>query len=262
MNPLSKSFPLAVIASLASACAGTAHVATNAATARTCEGRTLVTDGDVRTMADCTTVRGDLRITGAVTTLEPLASVHSVSGVLAVESTLELESLDGLEQLRAVSDLVVASNAELDDIGALGSLGAVRTVTLTRNPDLRNLQGLESVRELERLTIEKNGIFTLRGLSNLQKVGVLSIENNRRLNDARSLSGVLEADEVVLVNNSRLAGYSGILPNLRRRPNHATVRGNTLCAVETAHLTAWASARSPSFSAIQIDRAERLQARF
>jgi hypothetical protein len=261
MNTLSKSFPLAVIASLVTACAGTAHVAANASAPRVCEGRTLETDRDVQAFAGCGAVRGDLKISGAVTTLAPLASVQSVSGALEVESALELDSLDGLEQLRSVSDLVLAGNAELDDIGALGSLEAVRSITLAKNPELRDLRGLESVRELERLTIEKNGIFTLRGLSNLEKVGVLRLENNRLLNDARSLSGVLDADEVV--NNSRLAGYSGILPNLRRQPDHATVTGNTLCALETAHLSSTPSTRTPtSFSGIANERAERLQARF
>jgi hypothetical protein len=214
-------------------------------------------------MAGCKAVRGDLRITGAVTSLGPLASLRAVSGTLVVESTPELDSLDGLEQVHAVSDLVLNHNAELDDIGALGSLKAVRSVTLKGNPELGSLRGLEGIEALERLTIEQNGIFTLRGLGNLQKVGVFILEKNRRLVDARALSGVQSAGEVVLVDNSRLAGYSGVLPNLRHRPSFADVRGNRLCALETAHLTATPNASSPSrFSGIDTDRAERRHAQF
>ena len=208
-------------------------------------------------MAACKAVRGDLRITGVVTTLEPLAALRSVSGTLAVESAPELDSLDGLERLHAVSDLVLSQNAELDDIGALGSLKAVRTVTVKSNPELENLRGLEGVHALERLTIERNGIFTLKGLGNLQRVDVFVLEKNRRLVDARALSGVLEAGEVVLVDNSRLAGYSGVLPNLRRRPSFAEVRGNPLSALETAHLTATPNASSPSrFSGTNTERTQ------
>jgi hypothetical protein len=258
MNTISQVISIASVASFAVACAGRAPSPTNAArlASRDCAGQTLTTDAEVQTMAGCTRVEGPLTITGSVTTLQPLASIESVYGTLAVESTAHLGSLDGLEQVREVSRLVLTDNAQLDDIAALGSLSTVRSITLKGNPELETLRGLESVRTLDKLTIVGNGLYNVRGLGNVTALAELVVAKNRRLIDLHALASVRDAERIVLVDNRRLSGFGGILPHLRHAPAFAQVTGNPLSVAETAHLTTFTSSRSRSgFAAINGDRA-------
>jgi hypothetical protein len=240
MGSNSSLFKVLATTLLTAACAGSVQQPPVSAStaARDCAGRTVRSDSEVQTFAGCTRVLGDLTIAGTVTTLEPLRQVNAVWGTLAIDSTDQLRALDGLQALRAASDVALSDNSQLKDIRALKGLRAVRSLTITDNPLLETLSGLQGLRSLERLTIGSNGIYTLHGLGNVYSVGELVIADNPRLYDPRGLAGVLEVDLIVLRNNPRLTGHFGILPNLRQPPAAGTIAGNSLCASETSRLIA------------------------
>jgi hypothetical protein len=239
MTARNKILSTTAIATLAIGCAGRIPVATSVSPAPpvSCVGQKVENDDDVRRLARCTRVDGNLVVSGSVTTLEPLASVETVTGTLSVDSAPQLESLAGLERLRHVDSLLLKRNAELDDIGALHSLSEVRQISLTHNPQLDSLTGLEGVRSLERLTVVENGLYSLRGLGNLAELGELVVVKNPRLIELRALSGVQGVERVTIVGNRRLSGFAGVLPHLRKPPTFVAVAGNPFTVAETAHLS-------------------------
>jgi hypothetical protein len=114
--------------------------ATPRSTSSTCGGGIVLHDAELEAYRGCRDVSGDLALYG-VTTLAPLASLHSVEGTLTIEHTSRLYTLAGLEHLRSVNRLEVNHNVSLVNAGALRKLDHVRHVSVTHNPRLSTTYG-------------------------------------------------------------------------------------------------------------------------
>lgn len=170
-------------------------------------------------------VQGDLDITNR-TSLEAFADVEVVTGTLTIIGNTRLSSLDGLEHLRAVRNLVITENLALANIEGLSGLRHARNVTIGDNPRLENLHGLESLRSVDRLIVSKNGIFCSAGLSGLTAAGEIVIDSNPRLLSLQGLENLESAGNVTIRNNPRLSAASGLLDGLNSVSGRLTIEKN------------------------------------
>jgi Receptor L domain len=230
---------LVLAAGLSMACSTSHREVTAPSASRTiCEGGRATNTVELERFAHCTDIRGNLKV-GGVSTLAPLATLHSVSGSLTIENTRELGSLEGLEQLESVKGLVLIANADLEDISALSALQSVSTIDIVGNPELSNLSGLVNVQKLERLRLDANGIHSTVGLEQLTEIGDLSISNNQALISVGAMNGVAKIGRMVVERNPRLAGYYGLFNGVQTKPAMAKFSDNVgLSAAEQARFEA------------------------
>jgi hypothetical protein len=158
---------------VASVCAGSE--ATRAARAvdevveRHCSGPvTIARQSDVRSVgAFCNVIDGDLRIAGT-----------------------DVTSLDGLEGVRSVRNLVVINNPKLASLHGLSGLRDARAITVMGNPVLTTLSGLEGLATLDAAVVANNGLTTLRGLDGLRSATDLVVVGNPALTNLAAIDHV------------------------------------------------------------------------
>lgn len=132
------------------------------------------TRADLEELATCTSIEGDLKITG--------------SG---------LESLDGLESLQSVHYLVVVGNPKLRSISGLSGLRNAAGVTVQNNSSLESLKGLEGLHAVEGVVITANPkLKTLDGLSGLQRADAVIVVSNEQLTDVSALRAKAADSEI------------------------------------------------------------------
>jgi hypothetical protein len=149
-----------------------------------------------------------------------------IRGDLAVVGS-KLTSLTALHTLRVVSGtLTVADNPNLAGLEGLDRLASVGALEIRNNPELTSLSGLEGLTRLERLTLDRTGLYSTSGLDNLREIDVLEVTNNARLIDLGGLSGVVNARSVRIQQNPRLCGKLGLLSDLERVEGELRVEDN------------------------------------
>jgi Leucine-rich repeat (LRR) protein len=214
-----------VLCGLLVACGGAAQTpSARSALGESCTGSAVHSAAELAGYRGCARITGDLRITG-VASLAALSELRRVDGSLSVVGTERLESLTGLEGLTNVSRLELRDNLKLRDLSALARLGHAREVAVQGNPVLRALEGLSGLTEIQHLSILETSLYSLRGVENLKRVGLLEISDNSELIDPSALNGVREAHEVVVEQNPRLCSHFGFLTGIDH-PTRAALSGN------------------------------------
>jgi len=158
-----------------------------------CEGGRITAEDYAASYADCAIIHGSLEVVGtSLSSLAPFANVQHISG-----------------------SLIVRDNDRLESVVALGQLRSVQSIEITGNPALASLAGLERIPSLDRLVLERNGLYDTQGLEGLSEVGALVVRKNPKLISLGGLSGLTRADSVEIVGNPRLCASLGMLPALR-----------------------------------------------
>ncbi|MEM6806586.1 MAG: T9SS type A sorting domain-containing protein [Bacteroidota bacterium] len=177
---------------------------------------------------------------GAITNLDSLLQIDSISGNLFIRYNNTLRSLKGLDQLEFVGgDLFLTTNTSLSSINALKNLqfvqgaisifsndalldlGGLRNldstggyVAIGENASILNLSGLGKLRSIgESLLIQSNpSLQNLNGLDKLRLIGGgLRIMNNTSLMDLNSLGNLEEINGPLRVlGNSSLNSLYGL----------------------------------------------------
>jgi hypothetical protein len=159
----------------------------------------LQAQADIEALSHLREVRGNLTITGGVTSLQGLGCLETVRGSLLIEQTQGLQDLTGLDRLA--------------DIGG--------QLVVTRNPNLQSLEGLSSLRFVSVIRLVRNGLTTL-GLSHLQAaktivIGECALEGDPRspageplLEDFDGLESLLALQSVEVYDSPMLASLSGL----------------------------------------------------
>ncbi len=203
---------LGLVSCFAMACAATPRVPVAAATAL-CAGGTVRGDAELESYRHCAEVSGDLKIED-VCSVSTLAGLRKVSGTLSIARSGGLDSLAGLEQLQEVAALELRDNPLLDDVSQVSQLRRAHTVVIEGNARLRDLRGLAGLTQIDRLSLLRNGFYSLRGLQNLTEVSVLELRDNESLIDAGALNHLQNAHSVVIERNPRLCSWFGLLRGL------------------------------------------------
>ncbi|MFD2561525.1 Ig-like domain-containing protein [Aquimarina rubra] len=153
-----------------------------------------------------------------IVSLEPLSQLRSIN-TIRINSTANLKSLNGLEDVEIKGSVALFDNVGLENIdglvnivdlngflqiagcssltnlSALANLVSVKSVlTITYNDLLENLNGLSSLKMIGGNLEIKNNPFvnTLEGLNNLENIGGnLSVSYNERLNDFCAIKNLL-----------------------------------------------------------------------
>ncbi len=203
---------LGLVSCFAVACAAAQRAPVVAANAL-CAGGSVRGDAELEAYRHCAAVSGDLKVED-VCSVSTLAGLRRVSGTLSISRSGGLDSLAGLEQLQEVSAFELRNNPRLDDVSQVSRLRRAHTVVIEGNAQLRDLRGLSGLTQIDRLTLLRNGFYSLRGLENLTEVAALELSDNERLIDAGALNHLLSARSVVIERNPRLCSWFGVLRGL------------------------------------------------
>ncbi|MCA9701764.1 MAG: hypothetical protein KC431_29855, partial [Myxococcales bacterium] len=164
-------------------------------------------------------VAGDLEI-GPTTTMEDLqmlANLRVVGGALTISANSALTSLEGLEQLESVGQLVIRRNHGLTDLHGLEGLQWIGRLTIDNNDGLKSLSGLPAGLSPIALDITKNdGLANLDGLPVFLPPGngalAIVVEDNGKLGELGGLSDCCGEQSVTLrlARNPVLQHLSGL----------------------------------------------------
>lgn len=145
---------------------------------------------------NCTTIEGDLMITGPdITSLSGLQNITTFESGFWVEECPLLESFTGLDNVTYIGDYLEIGNLPLiENFNELSNLsyvgGALNIVIL---PSLVNLNGLENVTSSPTYLIiwGNSNLTNLDGLNNIQSISTsLKLRNNTVLNDISALENI------------------------------------------------------------------------
>ncbi len=119
-------------------------------------------------------IGGTFAAPGSVSDLTPLAGLQRVGGLVSVQSTTALTTLDGLENVTAAGGLNITDNRVLTDLDGLDGLTTVNggTLVIRENPALADLSALGSVTgSADAIRISLNPALTdLEGLGGITSV--------------------------------------------------------------------------------------------
>jgi len=189
---------------------------------------------DAFSVSGCTTVTGNLRISGrGITSIEGLSNLTSVGGGLTIGQTtlgrVSLATLDGLEGLTSVggglSILNIASLTNIDGLINLTSLGG--GLDIIGNTSLPNLLGLKNLASVEGLHIHGNDSLTsLDGLANLTNMSnALFISSNTSLTSLYGLANLTSVGSLIIQNNASLTDLD-VFASLQSVGDHLEILGN------------------------------------
>ncbi|RFN58693.1 DUF7619 domain-containing protein [Marixanthomonas ophiurae] len=163
---------------------------------------------------NCTQLQNSLIIDGAtIDDLSQLTVITEIQGNLRILNTINLQNLNGFQNLSLIYDLEISNNNSLQDLSGLGNLYQNNNYDLIvdNNDALINLNGLEQMINLNHVYIINNDLLTgLEGLSGLIDVGELKLENNISLTEISGLPRSLQIFEIRLLNNPVLSDITGL----------------------------------------------------
>lgn len=161
---------------------------------------------------------------GAITNLDSLRQLDSISGNLAIRYNNALSSLKGLQELEFVGgDLFLITNTSLSSLNGLRNLGFVGgSVSIFSNDALLDLGGLSKLDSIGNfLAISENASITnLRGLENLTKVG-----DNLLLQSNPSLQNLNGLDKLIGIGRGLRIMNNNSLMDLNSLGNLTTING-------------------------------------
>lgn len=194
---------------------------------------------------NCTEINGDVVLDEvAITSLNGLSNITSITGALEIREVPALLTLSGLENLETVgTDLIIREVSGLSNLEALSSLTAVGGEFTVRScPDLTDLDGVENLTTVGLGLIIRDcaALVSIEGLSGVTFVGeILEVVENPILTSLSGLEAVatiVGGDEGALVieENSLLTSLEGLGSATTSMTGSLTIAANgllTFCAV-------------------------------
>lgn len=181
----------------------------------------------------CTSFNGPIRIVeavdGAITNVDGLSSLQTITGQLKIESNTLLNDLTGLSNLTTIGgELFISVNDGLSSLASFQNLNFVGShITIQFNPMLVSLSGLEGASAVNGdLKITTNiSLANLTGLNNIQSIdGQLQIRQNS------SLTNLVPLQNLTSIDGSLVIMQNGSLPSLQGLENidHTTIANLTI----------------------------------
>jgi hypothetical protein len=163
----------------------------------------------------CTEIRGNLTITSpTLRHLRALENVQLIVGDLIIQGNPVLSDLKGLGSLLRVRDVQIIDNLQLPSLNGLNQLQAARTLELRGNQSLKSTLGLARLISLRTLVVRRSQLSTVYALP-LVELDALIVADNPRLHSMRGLSQLRKLGYLELRNNPLLfGGRASLLPHL------------------------------------------------
>jgi hypothetical protein len=171
----------------------------------------------------------------AITDLNALSNLSSVTGNFTLDSNQNLTSITGLQNLTSVTGrLIISANNSLPSFDGFQSLQTTGSLEIIGNDAIQNLSGFESLTTITNysggtikgLSISFNdNLMNINALSNLTSVGDISIFLNDRLTTLNGLEGIttINVGDVYIAANPQLNSING-LSNLTSIIDNLTIQ--------------------------------------
>ena len=162
----------------------------------------------------------EIQRNAALLNLDGLSSLSALPGSLIIHLNDSLSDISGLSNLTEIGVILhIAANPVLADLDGLGALTTVGSLGIINNATLADISGLSHLETVEHwFEIRWNPILTdLAGLTTLTTVGTspsmsfLAIASNATLNTLDGLSALQEVQNLVIEDNPSLADCQGII---------------------------------------------------
>lgn len=186
----------------------------------------------------------DLQYLKQLTQFKSLSQLSRVGETLRIRDNASLVSLEGLENLNTVKDVVIISNPALTSLNGLQGLSELdRYLTVSSNDQLNSLEGLENLERFENAEIyisQNDKLVSLKGLENIKDfggpipfenffLGGINIRENPILSDVQALAnwpyiqgGLRIYDNPELAECCVLSRFIGQVGGTLRIDNNAT----------------------------------------
>lgn len=170
-------------------------------------------DADLFVNTGCTSVRGNVYISGAVDDLTRLAALREIGGNLTIQRTSALNTLQGLNALENIGgELVLIDNERLVDLNALGNLQEVHdNIAIVSNPYIESLRGLDNARLIE---------------------GIVSIKQNDNLTSLSGMGGLGDPLAVNITENPKLTSLQGFAFGTNMQGGLHIMRNDSLSSLD------------------------------
>lgn len=165
--------------------------------------------------AACTTITGNVNISGDLTSLNELGNVISIGGTLSIYSQ-SLQNLTGLNALRSIAgNLEFTYAPALQNLGGLSSLQSIGgNLSVSSTPALQNLEGLSTLQSIGgSLNIRNTVLQNFKGLSALQSIGgSLDVRSNQGLTGLNGLNSLKSiGNHLLIAGNGVMTDVNGIM---------------------------------------------------
>lgn len=169
-------------------------------------------------LSGVSTFIGDLKISGNITSLESLINLNTIQGSLIISVASDLESLDGLNNLRQVDGIEFFHNDVLSNIDALSGVTTTHLFKLKTLPALTSLDGLGALHVEGSILISYTPQLTEIG----DNITITSGDSDNiylahmdNLVTANFLQDVREANSIWISDNPKLE-LNGVLSTIER----------------------------------------------
>lgn len=182
-------------------------------------------------LADLVEVHGILGVVGnpKLERLDGLSALERVEGRLFVSHNRALVSLDGLRNLREVDTLELRYNGSLRQLSGLQTLETADSLRIWSNPSLVGVGGLDRLASVDHLFIRDNpALLALDGLGALETFRSIGIEDNPSLRHLDGLAGLRldsGSESVTVRHNDSLRSIQG-LNGLRGAMSSVSISNN------------------------------------
>lgn len=168
---------------------------------------------------DYNVIKGNMTITGSVTSLLPLQTIEIIEQGLSLENTSNLNNFEGLNNLKTIgyinySGFKVENNDQLENFSGLNNLELVQgETTIKNNPNLITLEGLDSLTDVYGGDFRIQNCHALQNLAGLENLGFvdyfLYLFDNSLLNDISALNKLYFVKRIYIDNNDSLEIING-----------------------------------------------------
>ena len=169
--------------------------------------------------------------------LTPLSALRELSGrsdlpfgFVGIYET-SVRSLQGLENLDGIEDLVLGDNLDLESLGGIALGPDVSTVSLVNSPGLTSIAELASLEHMAALDLTNLGITDLDSLDNLYGVDLaIDLSSNRQLANVDPIAQ-MSTESLRIVDNAVLRSIPA-LPNMTYLDTFVAVGNPALEAID------------------------------
>jgi len=178
-------------------------------------GGTIMSADQLADYTGCTEIHGSLTISSpTLRHVSSLSSVQVVTGDLIIKNNPLLGDLKGLGALVKVRDVLIISNRKLPNLDGLNQLRVARTLEIYGNRSLNSTLGLGALTSLSALVVHGSQLSTVYSLP-VVELDALIVTDNGRLHSLRGLTQLRKVGYLELRNNPLLfGGQANLLPHL------------------------------------------------
>lgn len=143
--------------------------------------------------------------TAHLRSLAGMKNLERIDAGLYLNSMPELESLQGMDKLQSISNLMLNSLNSVTDLHGLEAIHELDDIEIAANASLASFEGLNNLTRASKVLIANNdALATLSGLDGLASVSGLQLTANTALSTLRELEALTSASALSIAGNQSL----------------------------------------------------------